>query len=55
MVWALILWLLGLGLAVLVGTDPMYVYFDIDERTFLRLRRSMLAGKMDKRFPHVEI
>jgi RND family efflux transporter MFP subunit len=34
-------------LAVLVGEDPMYVYFDIDERTFLWVRRSNQKGKLD--------
>jgi membrane fusion protein, multidrug efflux system len=33
------------GLATLVCTGPMYVYFDIDERTALRLRRVMSKGK----------
>jgi multidrug efflux system membrane fusion protein len=34
-------------LAVLVTEDPIYVYFDIDERTFLRLRRSIPEGKAE--------
>lgn len=34
-------------LAVLVGEDPMYVYFDIDERTFLWVRRSNQKGKLE--------
>ncbi len=33
-------------LAVVVVADPMYVYFDIDERTFLRMRRLAAAGKL---------
>ena len=32
-------------LATLVSEDPMYVYFDIDERTYLRLRRAEGAAK----------
>ncbi len=32
-------------LATVVSRDPMYVYFDVDERTLLRLRRSMREGK----------
>jgi RND family efflux transporter MFP subunit len=32
-------------LATLVRGDPMYVYFDVDERSLLRLRRSMREGK----------
>jgi RND family efflux transporter MFP subunit len=31
-------------LATLVTQDPMFVYFDIDERTWLRLRRAVQAG-----------
>ena len=34
-------------LAVLVSQDPMYVYFDIDERTFLRLQRSRAETKVE--------
>ncbi|MDB5313606.1 MAG: hypothetical protein JWO38_7808 [Gemmataceae bacterium] len=34
-------------LATLVVQDPMYVYFDIDERTFLRLRRWMRDSKVE--------
>ncbi len=33
------------NLAVLITRDPVYVYFDIDERTYLRLRRLPAAGK----------
>src|SRR5262249_43695163 len=32
-------------LATLVSTRPMYVYFDVDERTLLALRRAMLGVK----------
>ena len=37
-------------LASIVNRDPMYAYFDIDERTFLRLRRAALdaRGKAEK-------
>ncbi|HEX4131943.1 MAG TPA: efflux RND transporter periplasmic adaptor subunit [Pirellulales bacterium] len=31
-------------LAVIVSVDPMYAYFDFDERTVLRLRRLMIDG-----------
>jgi membrane fusion protein, multidrug efflux system len=34
-------------LGVLVVPDPMYVSFDVDERTFLRLRRLMPEGKVE--------
>ena len=33
-------------LVTLGSVDPVYAYFDIDERSVLRLRRLMLAGKM---------
>lgn len=32
-------------LAVVVASDPLYVYFDLDERTFLRLSRLAAEGK----------
>jgi RND family efflux transporter MFP subunit len=32
-------------LATIVSTDPAYVYFDVDETTFLRLRRQQNEGK----------
>jgi RND family efflux transporter MFP subunit len=37
-------------LATIVSRDPMYVYFDVDERTFLHLRRAALdaRSKADK-------
>jgi RND family efflux transporter MFP subunit len=37
-------------LATIVSRDPMYVYFEVDERAFLRLRRAALneKGKVDK-------
>ena len=33
-------------LTTIVSMDPMYAYFDIDERTVLRLRRLLQAGKI---------
>jgi RND family efflux transporter MFP subunit len=33
-------------LAVIVSREPMYVYFDVDERTFLHLRRAANEGKI---------
>jgi RND family efflux transporter MFP subunit len=50
-------------LATLASTDPMCVYFDVDEKTFLRLRRQASGGKParvplrmgladEKGFPH---
>jgi RND family efflux transporter MFP subunit len=33
-------------LARIVSTDPMYVYFDMDERTYLNLRQAMLRDKL---------
>ncbi len=33
-------------LANIVSVDPIYAYFDIDERTALRLRRLILDGKL---------
>jgi RND family efflux transporter MFP subunit len=32
-------------LATVVSRDPIYVYFDVDERTYLRLRKAGLEGK----------
>src|SRR5207302_1340390 len=32
-------------LATLITRDPVYAYSDVDERTYLRLRRSMTEGK----------
>ena len=34
------------NLAVLVSQDPLYVYFDVDERTLLRLRLAARDGKL---------
>ncbi len=34
------------ALTMLVSLDPMYAYFDVDERTALRLRRLMREGKV---------
>jgi membrane fusion protein, multidrug efflux system len=36
-------------LTTIVSLDPMYIYFDIDERTLLRLRRLVREGKMKSR------
>jgi RND family efflux transporter MFP subunit len=33
-------------LTTIVATDPMYVYFDVDERTMLRVRRLIRSGKV---------
>jgi RND family efflux transporter MFP subunit len=33
-------------LATIVALDPLYAYFDIDERTVLQLRRLIAAGKL---------
>jgi RND family efflux transporter MFP subunit len=33
-------------LATIVATDPLYAYFQVDERTLLRLRRMMRAGQI---------
>jgi multidrug efflux system membrane fusion protein len=33
-------------LTTVVSTDPMYVYFDVDERTLLRLRNALRSGKL---------
>jgi RND family efflux transporter MFP subunit len=35
-------------LATIVSLDPMYVYFDMDERTFLRMKRLELEGQLGK-------
>ena len=36
-------------LTTIVSLDPMYVYFDVDERTLLRLRRLVREGKIQSR------
>jgi RND family efflux transporter MFP subunit len=36
-------------LTTIVSLDPMYVYFDIDERTLLRLRNLVKEGKLQTR------
>ena len=36
-------------LTSIVSLDPIYVYFDLDERTLLRLRRLVNAGKIKSR------
>ena len=33
-------------LTTIVSLDPMYAYFDVDERTMLRIRRLIRAGKV---------
>jgi RND family efflux transporter MFP subunit len=38
-------------LATLVTRDPLYVYFDVDERTVLRLRRALADGPRGPRMP----
>lgn len=42
-------------LTTVVSLDPMYVYFDIDEQTLLRVRRAVSEGRIklpeDKKFP----
>ena len=37
------------ALTSIVTLDPLYVYFDIDERTLLRIRRLIREGKMKSR------
>ncbi len=37
------------ALTTIVSLDPMYVYFDIDERTILKLRRLIAAGLIKSR------
>ena len=37
------------ALTTIVSLDPMYVYFDIDERTLLRLRRLIREGRIKSR------
>ncbi len=36
-------------LTTIVSFDPMYVYFDVDERTMLKLRRLIAQGKIKSR------
>ena len=36
-------------LTTIVRLDPMYVYFDVDERTLLRIRRLIREGRMKSR------
>jgi RND family efflux transporter MFP subunit len=36
-------------LTTIVALDPMYVYFDVDERTLLRIRRLIREGKVQTR------
>src|SRR5205823_1669096 len=42
-------------LTTIVSLDPMYVYFDIDERTLLRLRRLVREGKVRSRQQGAEV
>jgi multidrug efflux system membrane fusion protein len=35
-------------LTTVVSNDPMYVYFDIDETTVLRVRRAINEGKIQR-------
>ena len=35
-------------LTTIVSEDPLYVYFDIDERTALRIIRTLLPGEVDR-------
>ena len=37
------------ALTTIVSLDPMYVYFDVDERTILRIRRLIAEGKIKSR------
>jgi multidrug efflux pump subunit AcrA (membrane-fusion protein) len=37
-------------LTTVVSLDPIYVYFDVDERTLLQLRRLVREGKMKSRY-----
>src|SRR5207248_10815616 len=37
------------ALTTIVSLDPLYVYFDVDERTLLRLRRLLREGKIRSR------
>ena len=36
-------------LTTIVSLDPLYVYFEVDERTLLRLRRLVREGKIKSR------
>ena len=36
------------SLATIVSLDPIYAYFDVDERTLLRLRRLVEEGKVPR-------
>jgi RND family efflux transporter MFP subunit len=35
------------ALATVISAEPMYVYFDVDERTYLTLRRAAQSGRKD--------
>lgn len=43
------------ALTSIVSLDPMYVYFDIDERTMLKFRRLVSEGKIKSRLQGAEI
>jgi multidrug efflux system membrane fusion protein len=42
-------------LTTLVSVEPMYVYFDVDERALLRYRREFRKGKADDKGPEPSI
>lgn len=42
-------------LTTVVSVDPMYAYFDMDERTILRIRTAINQGKIKPRGPEAEI
>jgi RND family efflux transporter MFP subunit len=39
-------------LTTIVSVDPIYVYFDVDERTFLTLTQQVREGKLEEREGH---
>jgi RND family efflux transporter MFP subunit len=43
------------SLTTIVSQDPMYIYFDVDERTLLRLRHLVKEGKIKSRQEGAEI
>jgi RND family efflux transporter MFP subunit len=42
-------------LSTLVSIDPVYAYFDVDERTLLRIRRLITAGKFKSAREHNDV
>ena len=42
-------------LTTVVSTDPMYAYFDMDERTILRIRTAINQGKIKPRADGIEL